>query len=502
MTAIFRQILFWLPFVLLLLLISLSFYQHPVADDFSGSYFTYKLGIAGTIQSYLTNGTGRYFVIAVFAMVCSSRFLLDHYFIIPVLFFVCTYANLFYLFRTIWLIFFDTKLILRRLHWLTGSCMLLFLTSADEVSTFFIWITTCCIFLLSFNLLVCYTHCLLLFKLRRESVSGKWMYAVLFIMNLLLAGCEETTLYFSLLLNLFFCFTATGKRRLNRFSVFLVLSQLFCLVIVFFIPGNRMRTHNFAASQPFYFSLISAFYQTVFIFFKIVSNPLFWFFAGGCLMVFPLLKNSWQEKFKVERRSYIVYISAVAGAMFFFFFFIRQFGGRVVPQYANNLIICYTIMILLMLAISKSFLFSAFASQVANVFRRVGTIVYLSFICLFIFSDFTNGLIQSIITGPIHNKVLNDRQAKIEAVKSAGKTAVSFGNYQDECIEVMNDKYGKRIASFVRQQFQFPPKYIYTHSNTPADLSYAAYYRIDTIYTGKKYVVSWEKAGLPLWNVK
>ena len=52
MTAICRKILFWLPFVLLLLLISLSFYQHPVADDFAGSHLANKLGIAGTIQSY------------------------------------------------------------------------------------------------------------------------------------------------------------------------------------------------------------------------------------------------------------------------------------------------------------------------------------------------------------------------------------------------------------------------------------------------------------------
>ena len=83
-----------------------------------------------------------------------------------------------------------------------------------------------------------------------------------------------------------------------------------------------------------------------------------------------------------------------------------------------------------------------------------------------------------------------------------GRMAVSFGDYYEECVKAITDKYGRRVGSFVLQQFNFPPRYIYTRNNAPIDPSYAAYFGIDTIYTGNTFVLSWDKGGYPLWNVK
>jgi hypothetical protein len=500
MTMIFKKILFWTPFVQLFLLMLISFYQHPAADDFAGFHIASKIGIGGAIRSYLVNGTGRFFVVSIFILICSSRFLLDHYFIIPILFFFITYINLFYLIREVWKIFFNSEPILRRLHWLTASFIVLFLTSIEEVSTFFMWITTCCIFLLSFNLFVFYTRWILRFNFNAEAKKGKWLYGRLIVCVILLCGCEETTLYFSLLLNILIFYAKPGREKLKSFPFFLLLLQFVCAAVVFNLPGNQMRAHNFLPVQPFYFSLISAFYQTVFVLFKIFSNPLLWFFAMAGTVAFPLLKDDFQKRFTSINISYLTFFSTAITSLYFFFFFIRHFGNRVVPSYANNLIICYLLMILLIIAISKSYLFNTLATQLADVFKKAGSIIYLSCIFLFVFSGFTRGLIQSMITAPVHNKVLNNQKIKILQAKSAGKMSVSFDNYQDACEKLLTDKYGNKVALFINNYFHFPPEYICARSDV--DFSYAAYYGIDTIYTGTKYIVSWDKAGLPLWNVK
>ena len=172
------------------------------------------------------------------------------------------------------------------------------------------------------------------------------------------------------------------------------------------------------------------------------------------------------------------------------------------PAYANNLVICYVIMILLVLVVSKSYLFSDKPVSAVTLSKKTAGIIYLPAIFLFVFSDFTAGLIQSLATAAVHNTVLNDRKHKIAEAKAAGKMSVTFDNYQDDCVRILSDKYGKKIASFVNNYYHFPPKYIYTKNSAQVDFSYAAYYGIDTIYMGTKYIVSWEKANIPYWKVK
>ena len=292
----------------------------------------------------------------------------------------------------------------------------------EEVSTFFIWITTCCIFLLSFNVLVLYTRCLLWYSFMEPAGNGKWLHVVLVAGIFLLGGCEESTLYFSMLVNMLVWYARPAPKKLLGFPVLLFVLQLGLAAFVFLLPGNRLRAHGFLPVQPLYFSLYSAFYQAVFIFYRIFLNPLYWLFGAGCAVAFPLLKENFRRQFAAARFSYFSGLTAIAAAVVFFCFFIRHFGDRVLPAYVNNLIICYVIVLLLFLVLSKGDGFGQLNPVLAVVFKKAAGIVYLAGICLFVFSGFTAGLVQSLVTAPVHDAVL-DKQAR--AIAAATPLAVS-----------------------------------------------------------------------------
>ena len=46
MLMVFKKALFWIPFIQLFLLMTMPFFQHPLADDFAGFILPAKLALA------------------------------------------------------------------------------------------------------------------------------------------------------------------------------------------------------------------------------------------------------------------------------------------------------------------------------------------------------------------------------------------------------------------------------------------------------------------------
>ena len=184
-----------LVLIAVLLLIFLCFFQFPSMDDYVGSYLKRYYGLPGAIQSYLTNGNGRFSTIPIFLGISASPILMNNYALV-LLFFMAVAFGSFYLFvRVIGKHFFPGPGIPASIG-ITGLMLVVFLSSMPEVASFFYWMATgvtylfpFCLFLL---LLICYSFLL------RQNQKKKWVWLVLTcLLTAVLAGANEVMLFYT-----------------------------------------------------------------------------------------------------------------------------------------------------------------------------------------------------------------------------------------------------------------------------------------------------------------
>jgi len=103
-----RNTVYILPFIILGLVALLAFFQHPAEDDFVCNYIVRKQGIQGAFNYYFfsKHGNGRYFSNFIFICICSSRFLLNHYYLLLLSFMVLSYTCYFIFLRYFFYIIF------------------------------------------------------------------------------------------------------------------------------------------------------------------------------------------------------------------------------------------------------------------------------------------------------------------------------------------------------------------------------------------------------------
>ena len=501
-------LLFVFPFLLLAGLGILSFFQHPYGDDFAGHYFVERFGISGSIRQYLQHGTGRYFGIPVFILICSSRFLLDHYYLVLLGFMGLTYVNLYGLLSFLSGHYLTNRPAGARLHWATAFLLSGLLCIIPEVSSFFFWVTSDCIFLLSFNLFLWYLRSLLDFI--EPAKGGRWQAVRMIHLAFCvccLCGCDEVTLYYSLICGVGFAgyqYLTARPRRLPVALLGLVLLQLVCIAGVFLLPGNQARAQHFAAKQALVFSLYSGGHQMAQVCYSVFSSPMTWVLLTLAACAPAFMRPELLEKLKTRRGAPAWELAALLGSVFFFYFFIRHFGGRFLPLYVSNMMAAYLLcgLVVIVLLNSPSMEYALPLRQLLLREWR-GSLLAGAILVVLVFSPLSAGLLQSLVTAPVHNEVLNRHIEEIRAARQAGRGMVTFSGYQQDCLQLMEKKYGMKTAAFVRNAFHFPPRFIYFIDDSVSvhiDYKYAEYYGIDSIRTGQDIHTRWRNSGTPFWN--
>ena len=83
-----------IPYLLFAILLSLCFFCRPSAEDLAINYYSTNPGILDFVRSFYQKEGSRYFSFPIVTLICHSRFMLDHYWILPLLLMIYILAGI------------------------------------------------------------------------------------------------------------------------------------------------------------------------------------------------------------------------------------------------------------------------------------------------------------------------------------------------------------------------------------------------------------------------
>ena len=89
------HLLLFLPYLLSLILFCLCLFCKPSAEDLAIHYFSSTQGILGFIKTFYLQEGSRYFSFPLVTIICHSRFMLEHYWIIPLVLYLLSFILVF-----------------------------------------------------------------------------------------------------------------------------------------------------------------------------------------------------------------------------------------------------------------------------------------------------------------------------------------------------------------------------------------------------------------------
>ena len=481
MGVLLKRIFWGLPFLVLALMMVLTFFQYPCSDDFAGHYLAKIMGYGEATRYYLWHENGRFSSVPLFIFFTQFRFILDHYYTGLIFFLLASYLALFFFLRYTVRMFYETGGRAIYYHRLTAFSMLVLLVCMPEPASFFSWLATDTTYLISFLCLLLY-----LVKLHQvfsaPSVGNKVIHlAVLFFLIPVLGGANEVSLFFSFFLFMFvFGYRFFLLKQRTRELYIILLMHVLTILLVLWMPGNGRRSGGYTQKQFFIYSAAGSLYQLFQLFFYIFSSPVFWLAAAMTLYSSRYLKEAVKERIRNKRTPLWAELLVLFSAVFLFCFIIRQVAGIVVPLRARNIMVCIMVPALLLIAVVNS---HRLPSIPPLAIQRKG-LLFLGGIFVLAFNPFMYGLMQSLIDAPVHDEVMSGRIALIKQARAAGAQKVVFRPYGEAFTDLMKQKYGAKTADFLNVEFPAPPKMLYFQDDAAsASLGafYTEYYGIDTV---------------------
>lgn len=476
----------------MLLLVSLSFFQHPSSDDFAGNLLTKSLGVRGAIGWYLSEQNGRFSSIPLFLLLSSSRFLLDHYFICLVFFLLLTYLSVWYFLKYVLKTFYTITKRPAYYHWLSAFSLLVLLACMPEPSSFFTWLATDATYLVAFILFPVYLvqlHRVLTAPAGRGAMGGR---LALLLLLWVLSGTNEIALFFSFFFSLLFCgYRFWGLKDRSWLVMALPAMHVLIIILEFIASGNVHRSGAYVQKQFWLYSLGGAFYQAAQIFFPIFSNPLFWLSAGWMLYSSRHIKTTVLPVSGNRVALFALVLVVMFAAVLVLAFMARHLTGIVLPLRARNIIVC---MVLPSVLAAAALLIGPLLRTMPSLAGKPGwkPFPWLAGLLVLVFNPFTAGLCQSLVDAPIHREVLDQRIALINEAKERGLQKVALPAYQDHFLATMKRAYGEKAALFCKIEFPAPPRFLYFLDDPSQRVTgslYGEYYGIDTVESGSNVSV-------------
>jgi hypothetical protein len=486
--------LFYMPFLLFILLMLLSFFCSPSAEDLAINYFSYKPGIIAFIKQFYHNEGSRYFSFSLVTILCHGRFILEHYYIVPLALFLSFWAAMYGIINTIARVLrIDLKSISKA--WVTTFLCLTFCSVIFEMSSFFYWTSGSITYLPSFIFFL-----LLLQVLLRSFMPGDFkrftQYFLCGVLIFCIAGCNEIALYFLMLFLIWAqCIHFSVHKRLGAVLNFLLVIAFFCAFFLILPSGVAHRAGNYGLNFSISKGSLVSLGYTGRIFIKIISSPLSWItmalsFIAGTVTVDPI-KRILSGKILFRP---IVIILLLALFLLSFYFMISIFSGEMLAPRANNLIIAFSFSVTLLACYSYGFQNNV-KFNLEYLFNC--TAIRLLILLIIAGSLFVHFTVYNSFTGLIYHKVMKSRIDAIQQALRNGRERVVLHSYSEDFARqskiLLPAEFYPAFKKIIKENddwmhFQDPvaDTNLYIHY-------YAEYHQIDTIhYLGKDY----ERIGL------
>ena len=132
----------------------------------------------------------------------------------------------------------------------------------------------------------------------------------------------------------------------------------------------------------------------------------------------------------------------------------------------------------------SSYFFMPLVKDKLNIGYAGEVFLKVCLICMVLFNVFTANLFRSIVAAPVHRSVISKRFEAIRLARTKDRHSVYFESYEEAYVHELQRMFSPKMAKFIRDEFVFPPPYIflkYSSSDLDFNRPYAEYYGIDSI---------------------
>jgi hypothetical protein len=472
-----------IPYLLFSILLCLCFFCRPSAEDLAINYYSTNPGIVDFIRTFYLKEGSRYFSFPMVTLICHSRFMLEHYWIIPLTLMLLFWFVLRSALKS-WVVFLDLSVSSRMIYWFSTLLSLAFCSVLFEMSSFFYWMSGSVTYMPSFILFILFIQILLSDLTKNEKRRMPVLAAIILVFCI--CGTNEIGLYF-LILFLLWCqglyYSITQKT--SRILMASLITALICLVFLILPSGVSHRAGNYKLNFSAMHAGVVSMGYTVRIIFRAVSSPFAW--ISFIASVFAGIHTRESVKMKLTGKMLMapgLLFVVLFIAVLFFYFAIYLFSGELLAPRAHNLIMAFVFSVLIFCCYSYGLLLKNFDSGIAD--SPLLPILPLFLILVMVSSSFAHETIYNAFTGIMYDRVMHERTHAIQDAKQDGRNSVVLYPYSEDFARqgkkilppFLQDVLKKKIMNYPDwMHFQDPVQdtALYIHY-------YAEYQHIDTIW--------------------
>ncbi len=268
--------------LLTLLLLTLSLYNHPAADDFVYSVNAQHYGFWGAQFFWYMHWCGRYFSTLLLSMNPLIHGSFIGYKLLSALLILLSLASFYFFINML----FKRSGVLEKWH-ITFLCFFAFILLMPSVAEAYYWMAGAYSYQMG-NILTLFLFILMMSYTEKPS-TRKFLLSIVVVIAL--AGTNEVSMFFQVLMLMFvMVFHLIRFRKIPRYYVVLCALALVGSLVVYLAPGNAYRASFQTQNHQLVFSMKSAVVETI----DVMSH--WWWIAGFIILTTYSIANHAMRK--------------------------------------------------------------------------------------------------------------------------------------------------------------------------------------------------------------
>jgi hypothetical protein len=499
---IFRRWVSWcvliIPYLFFTILLCLCFFCRPSAEDLAINYYSSNPGIVDFVKNFYQKEGSRYFSFPIVTMICHSRFMLDHYWIIPLALMLLFWLVMKSALKSL-VSFLDITVSSRQLYWFSTVVFLAFCSVLFEMSSFFYWMSGSVTYMPSILLFILLVRILLRDTTESKKKISNLLIAVLIV--ICISGSNEIGLYFLIVFLFWFQVLYYNiERKMSRILLACGLVSIFCLLFLILPSGVSHRAGHYRLNFSVFQSGVVAMGYTLRIIFRAVSSP----FAWIVLIASVFAGMHTRESIKIKLTGNLLMNPLTIFALLFvtvlfFYFAIYLFSGELLAPRAQNLIMAFVFCVLIFCCFAYGLAQKNFLTGVIDFYRLPVLSFFL--ILVMISSPFAHETVYNAFTGIMYDRVMHERILALNHSNRDGLHSVVLHPYSEDFAIQGKKILPPFLQNVLRKKMMNYPDWM--HFQDPVQDTalyihyYAEYHHIDTIrFRG----VDYERIGLTKYD--
>ncbi|MBS1745325.1 MAG: hypothetical protein JST21_04055 [Bacteroidetes bacterium] len=437
-------------------LLILPFFNHATADDY---FYGLHLSENGFIQYqyYIYhNWTGRFSTTFLSSIFLKNNFLFDHYYLHSLVFLAGNFIASFLFFYSLNQFFLEKAFKFFQVVLLALVFVALVIVCAPDTSGLIFWFSSAVVYYAG---LIFFQIELLLFVLSYYSANAiikTVCYILLPLLVFINNGFSEVMLVMQLIIFSWLYvagfFKKTGKWLLYTIALFFVASFMLSITA----PGNFLRADSIPALNIA--NIIAAgLYSGLQAISSIFKNPLVWL-----VLIFLYLRGNYAKHFLPAsfQHKAIYYLRFLSLALFAFLLLSICAGviglkGRIVPDRLINVVCWFCLLMLCMVAFISGVATRTNLSWFKHYSKELSVACYAGLIVCLCCNDYFNTAYKSVLSAPLYNDILKEREAIFKNA-SKNKTTASVESYEVALKKIISLKHPNSSTTYMKWAQQKP----------------------------------------------